>query len=1009
MAFSFPEIKGFQGLYLQRNSFDLPDGYMETAENAIVSRDNILSKRRGLYQFYNPNSGVLNKIFNFQEKLLAAYTDKVVYYTETGTDPNKVGVETVLTGETVSITSPRVARTVQGNNNLYFTTDNGPLKLTSYNSRVSFSGAPPGLDCSANFIIGSQSTFLGAGNIVGYRVVFGYTDANGNLILGAPSDIATITNTLVENVTGARSGAGPYTITVTSTAHGLTTGQYLNFTLHTGSAFHSDATGVYQITVIDANTFSYSVANNPGAGSGTLDYSYAMPVSVEFSIPTGISTALPWFYQIYRSSQQAADVGIFSDFKLLNQFDLTPAQLAAEVAFFTDDYEDVLLGAELYTNENSREGELQANFQPPLCEDVTLFKGFGVYANCTTKQILSLAVVDSAALSSGDFVEFKIDTTSSRYVARTGAANQTLRGTCTSSSGLLITYASHGFSDGDTVYISTVTGGTLAVGTYYVVSSAANTFKISTSSGGSAVSFNGETSLIFQGVTNGTYPIFYLSQSASSAVRLRDTAEGLVKAINRNTTGLLYARYTSGLTDIPGKIRLQAKGFGPAIYARASSAGAGQAFSPILPDSFSAGSQVFSVNDFNPNALFISKFSELEAVPLVNFLLVGSKNKVIKRVHALRDSMIVLKEDGVWRVTGDNLNNFTATLLDGTVFIVAPSSSDVLNNQVVFLSNQGICLVTESSVQIISRTIEDLIQPILGQPGLSLVTSGFSYETERLYIMTTSKPSDQSASVVYVYNFLTNGWSSWDTLFAQGVIGPMDRLYLIDLNNNINRERKEQTKIDYTGQNYAVSISEVASDKLSCVITMLSGGFPEYGDIVVKENIINRQSLKPVFVSGDSYRLFFSQQINLLNGDTVFLYKRIVTTVKFAPFHAGLVGKMKHYSEVQLHLRESSVSKLNLTFAGDNYSTSEEVNWVAIPTYLGWGNFPWGFEPWGETEIIQLTQGTRPAPIVRTYVPLLQARNTFLQTQLVHSEAGEPMNIQSLSFAVRPYGGRVSR
>lgn len=1009
MALNYPEVKSFQGLFLQRNSFDLPDGYMETAENAIVSRDNILSKRRGLYEFFNPNTGTLNKIFSYQDKLLSAYTNKVAYYTETGTAPNKVGSETVLTGETVAITAPRVARTIQGNNNLYFTTDNGPLKLTSYNSRVSFSGAPPGLDCSANFISGSQSTFLGAGNIVGYRIVFGYTDANGNLILGAPSDIATISNTLVENVTGARSGAGPYTITVTSTAHGLSTGQYLNFTLHTGSAFHSDAAGVYQITVIDANTFSYSVANNPGSGSGTLDYSYAMPVSVEFSIPTAITTALPWFYQIYRSSQQASDVGIFSDFKLLNQFDLSSAQISAKVAFFTDDYEDVLLGAELYTNENSREGELQANFQAPLCEDVTFFKGYAIYGNCTTKQILSLAVVDPTALSGGDFVELKIDTTTSRYVARSGAANQTLEGTCSSSSGLLITYTSHGFSNGDTVYISSVTGGTLAAGTYYVVSAAANTFKISASSGGSAVAYNGETSLIFQGVTNGTYPIFYLSQSSDAAVRLRDTAQGLVKAINRNTSGLIYSQYTSGLNDIPGKIRLQAKGYGPAIYARASSSGAGQAFSPILPASFAGSGQVYSTNDYNPNALFISKFSEPEAVPLVNFFLVGSKNKVIKRIHALRDSIIILKEDGVWRLTGDNINNFTATLLDGTVFIAAPSSSDVLNNQVVFLSNQGICLVTESSVQIISRTIEDVIQPILGQPGLASVTAGFSYETDRLYIMTTSKPNNQAASVVYVYNFLTNGWSTWDTIFSQGVIGPMDKLYLIDLDNNIKKERKEQTKLDYTGQNYGVTISGVAADKLSCILTMTAGGIPELGDVVVKSNIINRITSKPVYISGNDYRVFFSQKSNLEDSDSAILYKKIITTVKLAPFHAGLVGKMKHFSEMQIHLREASISRLNITFAGDTYGSSQEVDWVAIPDYLGWGNFPWGFEPWGESEVIDLTQGTRPAPRVRTYVPILQARNTFLQTQLVHSEAAEPMDIQSLSFAVRPYGGRVSR
>lgn len=1008
MAFNYPEIRSFQGLYLQRNSFDLPDGFLEEASNTIVSRDNILSKRRGAYEYFNPGSGTLNKLFNYQDKLLSTYSDQIAYYTDTGTAPNKTGVETVLTGETVAITAPRVSRSIQGNNNFYFTTDNGPLKLTAYNSAVSNTGAPPGLDMTSHFIVGSQSSFLGSGNIVGYRVVFGYTDANGNLILGAPSDISTIGNTFVENKTGTRSGAGPYTISVASTAHGLTTGMYLNFTLHSGSSFDSDAVGIYPITVIDANTFTYSVASDPGAATGTLDYCYAMPVQLEFSIPSTINSSLPWFYQVYRSSQQQISVGVFSDFKLLNQVNISSAEMAAEVAFFTDDYEDVLLGAELYTNENSREGELQANFQPPLCEDVTFFKGYAIYGGCTTKHLLSLALIDATALSNNDYIEFKIDTTIARYVARTGAGNQTLSGLCSSSAGLLVTYTAHGFSNGDKLYISSTVGGSLAAGYYYVVSSTANTFKLSLTSGGAAVAYNSETSLVFQGVTNGTYPIFYLSQSSSAAVRLRDTAEAIVKAVNRNSTGLLYAQYTSGLSDIPGKMRFQAKGYGSAIYARANSGAAGAAFSPVLPDSFSAGTQVFSTNDQLPNGLYISKFSEPEAVPLVNFLLVGSKNKPIYRIHALRDSIIVLKSDGVWRVTGDNINNFAATLLDGTVFIVAPSSSDVLNNQVVFLSNQGVCLVTESSVQIISRNIEDVIQPILGQADLSLWTSGVAYETERLYIMTTTTPNDPTASSVYVYNFLTTGWTSWTSLFSQAVIGPSDKLYYLDFENNIQRERKDQTKLDYAGQNYAATVANVGADKLSCEITV-SVGIPEIGDVLVKSNVINRIYGTPVFITGSTYSVTFAEPCNLVNSDSVILYKKIISRVKFAPFHAGLVGKMKHFSEIQFHLRESSLSRATLTFSGDTYGTSESVVWHTLYTKLGWGYFAWGYEPFGQTEVIELTAGTRPAAILRTFVPQLQARNTFIQSVIIHEEAAEQMNIQSLSYAVRPYGGRVSR
>ncbi len=1012
--YQYPEIRNFKGLYLQTNSFEVPDGALEQATNVVVAKDGIIAKRRGFYSYFEPGSGTLNKLFNYQSKLMSVYTNKMAYYTDTGSSPNETGTETVLSGETVSITSPRVSRSIQSNNNLYFTTDNGILKITAYNSIISKAGAPQGLDLNASFINGSSASWFApptvAGHyqsqIVGYRVVFGYRDANDNLILGAPSDIASITNTAVTQRTASAAGT---TITVTSVGHGLTTGQYLVFGNASGFTTSANAEGIYQITVIDVDTFTYVVSSGPGGGPGSVDYAYSMPVRLEFSVPSEITTALPWFYQVYRSSQQLSTVGILSDYKQIDEQMLTSAEISARVVFFTDDVEDILLGAELYTNENSREGEAQANARPPLCEDITLYKGYAFYANCTTRQILNLAVIDPTQLANNDYIEVKIDATTRRYVARTGVGNLTVRGTCSSSAGLLITYNSHGLTNGDTVYIANIVGSPLASGTYYVVSATANNFKISLTSGGAAIAYGGETSLDFQGVTNGTYPIFTLSQSTTASVRLRDTAEGIVKAVNRDTLSLIYAQYVSGINDVPGRMLFQAKGFTGTIYVRANTTTAGTAFSPALPDSFASGTQVYSGNDQLPHAAYISKYDEPEAVPLVNFLLVGSKNKEILRVHALRDSVIFEKEDGVYRLTGDSISNFAITLLDGTVQCVANSSSDVLNNQVVFLSNQGVCLVTESAVQIVSRKIEDVIQPILGQSNLSAQTSGVAYESERLYLLTTTDPNSTTATQVYAYNILTEAWTSWDNLFKQAVIGPADTLYYISTSDDIQKERKKQTKLDYTGQNYPVTISNVATDLMSCDVTMPTGVTPQKGDIIVKASVINRISEDPVFISGDTFSVEFSLASNLANSDSVILYSRYESTIKFAPFHAGLVGRMKLYSQMQIHMRDNSTSRLTIYFVGDTYGGSESVEWVSNLIRQGWGMFPWGFEPWGQTDFINLTQGTQPAPIIRIYIPRFQARNTFLQPILQHLEAGEPLNLQSLSFAVRAYAERVSR
>jgi hypothetical protein len=995
-----PEIRTMHGLYLQPNTFNVPDGALETAQNIVTKDDQTLTSRRGYYEYFE-GTGTYNNLFTYENTLLGFYDNKAAYYTDTGSAPNLVGVEHTLTGE--SFTLSGTTRSLQSNSNLYFTADQGILKITSFDSAISKAGAPPGLDISLNYDVSTTATWFEAGNTVGYRVLFGYVDANDNTILGAPSQIAQINNPAVTGLSYTTSGGGPWTVTVTSNDHGLQTGDILLISNGTDA----DADGTHAITVTGTNSFTYSVSS-ASPGSGTLDYAYGMAVLVEMSVPSEISTALPWFYRVYRSSQNQISVGIFSDFELVAENMLTSAEISAGVAFFADTVDDLLRSTILYTNENSGEGELQANNRPPLAQDMAVFHNYALYANCTTRHLLNLNVIDPTVMVSGDYIEIKVDATTRRYVARTGVGNSTVFATCSSSAGLLITYDAHGFVNNDTVYIANVVGGTLTSGTYYVVSATTNNFKISLTSGGAVIAYGGETNLTVEGDTNGTYSIFQLSESDSAAERIAQTANGIVRAVNRDSSSLIYAQYTTAIDEVPGKMTFQAKAFTGTIYVRANTTTAGTAFSPNLPDSFASGTQVASKNDELPNVIYISKLGEPEAVPLINFLPAGSKNYPIYRIVALRDTVIIVKADGVWRMTGDSLTNFIITLLDSTVILVATSSLDVLNNQVIFLSNQGVCLVSESSVQIISRAkIEDEIQPILGQTNLSSQTSGIGYETERLYLLTTTLPNETTAQVTWCYNILTNEWTSWDTLFTQAEIGPNDTMYYVSFDNRILKERKSQTAIDYSDQNYIVSIDSI--DGVDATITITGSYSPREGDMIVKDDVITWIDAEPVLTSGSTYDVVFNSANNLEAGDSEILYSSFYHIIKFSPFHAGLLSKMKVFSQFQVHLRNASMTRAIFTFTGYALGGSGEITWESLLTFEGWGSFPWGFEPWGQGNGINLSIGTTPAPVCRVLVPAFQARNTFIQAQIEHRKAGEPLNIQAISYVVRPYNERVSR
>lgn len=1083
MPYIYPEIKNFQGLFLQANSFTVPDGAMEQAENVVVKNDDEVQKTRGVYNYYTPLTGVLNRLFFYKSKLIGLFRTKVSYFTDTGSSPNETGVIHDLSGVTVSVSG--ISRSVEANNNLYFTSDNGILKIEDFDSAVFNSGVPQGLDLSL-LILPSSIGPIASGKTVGYRVLFGRRDDNDNLLLSAPSSISLISVPAAEpgpspnpTVPYTSTGSGPYTVTVTKAGHGLNN----NDEIVVSDATDADADGTHIITVTSTSTFTFTTVGDPA--SGTLHYDYTRQIRIEASIPSEIvNVSDEYFVQIYRTSQVTTPVEPDLDYQLIAERQLTSTELTEHVLFFTDDVPDILLGAELYTNPNSREGELQSNYRAPNSQDVTFYKNYVFYGNCQTRALLNLNLVDTSDMANGQFLNVKVGSAVRRYVAHDGVGNQTVasRSITNDAGDLRIDYLVNGFNNGDSVLITNIVGGTLVTGTYFVVSVGTNTFKISLTFGGSAIAYNGETALDLQGtispsstaglawtrtsnvvtVTSASHGLisgmtlaitassggtpnvalanylitvtgantftfaetaanssgtlsyrqnnymFYFDKTSSSiAVQLRSTAQAIIKAINRDPASLIYANYIS--TNVPGQMLFQGKDFTGQISMAASVALLGNEFLPILPTDFTTGSQVTSGSTSEINVFYTSKLSEPEAVPIVNRFPVGSGSKNIQRIIALRDSVIIIKEDGIFRLTGDTPETFLITVLDNTVFCVAKSSVQLLNNEVIFLSNQGVCRVSENAVQIVSRRIDDVIQPILGKATLEAETSAVSYESERLYYLTTLTPNSDATDVTWIFNVVNGIWTSCTNFIYQGIIGPSNSFYYIDLSNNIMKERKTQTKIDYCGQNTTVTVNSVSADKLTANISSVS--VPTADDVIVKNNVFNR--IKSVALNGIDFDVVFYNRGNLVAADTPILYAGYTSTIKFAPFHAGAVGRFKQFSQFQVHPRDESISKLEVFFSGYMFGSSSTIVWnindILGNNASGWGFEPWGLFGWGDEDGIDLVIGTRPNVPIRIYVPIQQQRTTYIQPVLIHTSAGESINLQAITFSVRAYNERITR
>lgn len=224
-----------------------------------------------------------------------------------------------------------------------------------------------------------------------------------------------------------------------------------------------------------------------------------------------------------------------------------------------------------------------------------------------------------------------------------------------------------------------------------------------------------------------------------------------------------------------------------------------------------------SDNEELPNRVYYSKRKQPEAVPTINFIDIGPQDSEILRILALRDELYVLKEDGIYVISGTSApdpqtgtGGWTVRLVDSAE-ILAPDSAVVLNNQIYCLSDQGVIRISGSSVGVISRGIEDRINRIVDADyEYSPNTFGIAYENDRAYVLFTPQSStDTSATQAYRYNIFEKTWSRWEYEATCGIVMRRDnKMYLGNGDRNyVSQERKNNDRTDHADRNFSASIN----------------------------------------------------------------------------------------------------------------------------------------------------------------------------------------------------------
>lgn len=855
----------------------VPEGSLSEAVNVIIDRNEIIEPRRGFAKYgdtFGSSTDRAKQLFNYKDTIIRHVTNVLQY------DSDGAGTFLQFSGNSIAEVEDGLRiKGVEANGNFYFVTSTGIKKISAKTANdfstvsIQDAGGVKALDLtgSTNY---SSTGFLTGNSKVAYRVVWGIKDKNENLILGSPS----------------------------------------------------------------ARTVVYNVASS------------SCIVNLTFAVPSDV-TSTSYFYQIYRTAVSSAASGVDTpdpgeEMFLVFEDHVTSSQITAKVVTTTDITPEEFRknGTLLYSNPVSGEGIESSNEKPPFAKDIASYKNYTFYSNTKTIQRLNLSFLSVTGLvSNSSTITIQDGTLSNTYtfqgsietytITFTGAAHAdfvnsvagpakyfTLDSANDERSYYVWYYESANDQDPvvsgkigikvtlaaadpvDTIVDKTITQINTDTDDFNLVddgtvitAKCSNNGKVTaapteTISGASfSITKNG----LGTGEVSASKKVFLprvptgSEYGPTTSMQLEQAARSLVKVINENDTAV-YASYVSGFNDVPGQILLERRTTtGAAFYLTSN---AGNQFNPTLP---SSGNTVISSNEVRPNRIYYSKLQQPEAVPLANYVDIGPQDREIKRIIGLRDSLFVFKEDGIYRLSGESAP-FSVAPFDFSAQVLAPDTAVVLNNQIYALSTQGVIVVTDTGVSVISRPIENQLLGIVREGyAYKAASFGVAYETDRSYLLwTVTNQNDTVATQCFRYNTFTSCWTKWDISKTCGIVNfSDDKLYLGAGDKNfIEKERKSLTRTDHADREHTVSIMFDGVDPSK--IKLSSTTEAEIGDVLLQKQYLTatqfNRTLKKLdadagvvdtnyestlaFVAGDNMRSKLTSLSTKLDSDTGVTY-----------------------------------------------------------------------------------------------------------------------------------------
>lgn len=491
--------------------------------------------------------------------------------------------------------------------------------------------------------------------------------------------------------------------------------------------------------------------------------------------------------------------------------DVTAGYFPPSQVQLVDRIEDTDLGEALYTNPE-RDGALNAKRPPPIAQEIASWQSCMWFGRTKTRHRLVLTLVNAGDSSGGgstnptaESIGFR--TTSGDY---TNGSNQITN--VVNVTGVAI----GAYVDSNNPFIA---GGFFPLGTKVTAISGAGPFTVTASANatatsvgaivkfGDVITIDGVDFVAWDGevqtpVTDAlrTFPVTVTDPTLMST-RVDQAATFLAAAVNNYAYYHLAFVGSSAVTaqTVPGGSGSGQGNTGSLILERTNLTGASFVVKSTKPLAWrpSIGDDptdtLSSTQEDRPNRVYFSLPNEPEAVPLLNYIDVGSELAPIQRLVPLTDALLVFKTDGLYRITGSAPDNWSLTQIDPELRLVRPEAVSVLGNIAYAWTERGVVAIDESGVRAVisaGKIDTELFTP----QGAILANSQYHgcrvLVSKRHHLVLVTMPNTTFSAprlfsdTVYVYAVKTGQWTKWPLRIRCGATGS-DGVLWIAANNGL--------------------------------------------------------------------------------------------------------------------------------------------------------------------------------------------------------------------------------